>query len=214
MKQRRTRRTQEERRDEAARRMLAAGARLVAERGTDALTLAEVGKAAGYSRGLPAHHFGSKAEFLRELMRYVAAEFRTAMEAFSIEEGLPALLKMLGGFLQQPTSDHSRLCALRIVLSEPGAGPPLPPDIATLKQQTLHAFEQRIRQGIALGQIRHEVDPRTMALLLVMTLCGTMGQWLEDHTFNLDAAGAQMSAFVQHGLAASAPSMKGAQGSG
>jgi AcrR family transcriptional regulator len=55
------RRSQAGRRDEAEQRLLAAAVRLVAEQGLERITLADVGAAAGYSRGLPAHYFGSKA---------------------------------------------------------------------------------------------------------------------------------------------------------
>ena len=47
------RRSQAQRRDEAERRLLSAAVRLVGERGLERITLAEVGEAAGYSRGLP-----------------------------------------------------------------------------------------------------------------------------------------------------------------
>ena len=47
------RRTQAQRREEAARLILDAATRIVAEKGLDELTLAEAGAAAGYSRGLP-----------------------------------------------------------------------------------------------------------------------------------------------------------------
>jgi len=59
------RRTQAARREEAERRLLEAALGVVARRGSVRMTLAEVGEAAGYSRGLPAHRFGSKAGLLR-----------------------------------------------------------------------------------------------------------------------------------------------------
>lgn len=52
-----SRRTQVERRDEAERRILEAAALIVAENGLEAITLAEAGERAGYSRGLPSHYF-------------------------------------------------------------------------------------------------------------------------------------------------------------
>lgn len=58
------RRTQAERREEAEGKLLRAAIELLATRGYDGFTLAEVGKAAGYSRGLPAHYFGCKEELL------------------------------------------------------------------------------------------------------------------------------------------------------
>ena len=54
-----TRRSHAERREEAERRLLEAAMEIVAKRGTVRMTLAEVGEAAGYSRGLPAHRFGN-----------------------------------------------------------------------------------------------------------------------------------------------------------
>ena len=63
------RRTQRERREETERKVLAAATALIAERGSRALTLAEVGEAAGYSRGIVSHHFGSRENLLRAVMR-------------------------------------------------------------------------------------------------------------------------------------------------
>lgn len=75
MKNSQVRRTQQERRDESEQRMLAAGVRLIAQYGSEKLTLTEVGKCAGYSRGLPTQHFGSRDQYLKALASYVAIEF-------------------------------------------------------------------------------------------------------------------------------------------
>ena len=61
------RRSHAQRREESERRMLDAALAIVARRGTVRMTLAEVGEAAGYSRGLPAHHIGSKAGLVQAL---------------------------------------------------------------------------------------------------------------------------------------------------
>src|SRR6185312_13262754 len=63
------RRTQQERREETERTVLAAATALIAQHGSRALTLAEVGEAAGYSRGIVSHHFGSRENLLRAVMR-------------------------------------------------------------------------------------------------------------------------------------------------
>src|SRR5258706_5773586 len=73
------RRSQAERRDEAEQRMLAAAVRLVSERGLERITLAEVGEAAGYSRGLPAHYFGSKGGLIVMLARNLVEGFGRAL---------------------------------------------------------------------------------------------------------------------------------------
>jgi AcrR family transcriptional regulator len=55
------RRTQAERRAAARDRLLQAAAELIAECGLPAVTLAQVGERAGYSRGIANHHFGTKS---------------------------------------------------------------------------------------------------------------------------------------------------------
>src|SRR6187402_1031103 len=63
------RRTQRERREATERKVLAAATALIAQHGSRALTLAEVGAAAGYSRGIVSHHFGSRENLLRAVVR-------------------------------------------------------------------------------------------------------------------------------------------------
>ncbi|GCC47456.1 hypothetical protein chiPu_0031804, partial [Chiloscyllium punctatum] len=70
-----SRRTQVERRDEAERRILEAAALIVAENGLEAITLAEAGARAGYSRGLPSHYFKTKADLLSALGAYIIDSF-------------------------------------------------------------------------------------------------------------------------------------------
>ena len=54
------RRTQGERRADSERRIVAAAIVAIGRKGSAQTSLAEIGKAAGYSRGLPAHLFGNK----------------------------------------------------------------------------------------------------------------------------------------------------------
>lgn len=61
------RRTQAERRAETERRLLDATMAIIADRGVRAVTLAAVGQAAGYSRGIVTHQFGSRQGLLDAL---------------------------------------------------------------------------------------------------------------------------------------------------
>ena len=54
------RRSQVERRQESEHALLSAAAEVIAERGINGASLSVIGERAGTSRGLPAHHFGSK----------------------------------------------------------------------------------------------------------------------------------------------------------
>src|SRR5690242_18839956 len=94
------RRTQQERREEAERRLLEAAARLIAEKGSQATSLAEVGEAAGYSRGLVHHHFGSKAALLERLAHWVQGSFSARVApAMAEQRGLEALVTLVDAYL-------------------------------------------------------------------------------------------------------------------
>ncbi|HXY28870.1 MAG TPA: helix-turn-helix domain-containing protein, partial [Acidimicrobiales bacterium] len=54
------RQSQAERRSRSEDALLDAAAELIAERGIQGASLANIGSRAGLSRGLPNHHFGSK----------------------------------------------------------------------------------------------------------------------------------------------------------
>src|SRR5688572_18894815 len=74
----RTRRlTQEERTDLSDRRMLECAVRLIVERGISGTKLTDVGLHAGYSRGLAAMRFGTKASLLGRVARHVTANWIT-----------------------------------------------------------------------------------------------------------------------------------------
>ena len=64
--------THVERREEAEKKLLAAAAKIIAVKGLEKFTLAEVGETAGYSRGLPRHYFGDKDELTVRVALYVA----------------------------------------------------------------------------------------------------------------------------------------------
>lgn len=73
------RRTQQERRAEAERRLVESAAQIIAELGPEGLTLAGVGERAGYSRGIVSHHFGSKAALMERMVNVVHREFFSSL---------------------------------------------------------------------------------------------------------------------------------------
>jgi AcrR family transcriptional regulator len=68
------RRTQAERRELSERRVIETAVSLIADHGTRAATLARVGEAAGYSRGIVTHHFGTRDRLLREVVQHAAGQ--------------------------------------------------------------------------------------------------------------------------------------------
>src|SRR5689334_1393503 len=81
------------RRDEAERRLLQAAAGIVADRGIDGLTLADVGETAGFSRGAPRHFFGKKNDLIGALAHFIVDSFaRNLAKASPRAPGMESLL--------------------------------------------------------------------------------------------------------------------------
>ena len=173
------RRSQAERRDEAEQRLLAAAVRLVAERGLERITLAEVGEAAGYSRGLPAHYFGGKSGLIVTLASHLIESFgRAADRAEHHGLGLDRLLGIAAFYFDSARKDPVGTRALFVLLGE-GLGNPLVTErIAELNARSAKSFEVNLRAGMDAGEIRPDIDEKSQAILILAALRGAIGQWL------------------------------------
>ncbi len=208
------RRTQTERREEAERKLLAAALEIVARRGSVRMTLAEVGEAAGYSRGLPAHRFGSKAGLLHALAGYIGERFGAQRgKGTKPEPGLDAILGNIhfyfslakaprpsraaaaprggGSPLERsggPAGDaFTATRALLVMMTEScmEPGTDLRAEVAAYNRSALAWFEQHIRTGIERGEIAPDNDPAVTAVILLGAMRGVMLQWLVDDRIQL-----------------------------
>ncbi|MFE2105978.1 TetR/AcrR family transcriptional regulator [Kitasatospora sp. NPDC059463] len=172
------RRTQAERRARAEHALLAAAARLVAEHGSAGVTLARVGEEAGFSRGLASHYFGSKGALLARLQEEALAE---AMAAAAPERSGAGAVQELCAFAQacldgvrHPT-DLGR--AFVVLGAEALAGSSeLTDAVARLDARTRDWAAEVVRQGVADGEVRPEVDPDVAATAVVGLLKGLIVQ--------------------------------------
>ena len=196
----RTRRTQEERRDEAEQRMLAAGVHLLAANGPERLTLTEVGVAAGYSRGLPAHHFGSREQYLKALASYVAVEFNQTLEGADRASGLGAGLEITRAVLDQLKIDRTPGLAPQNVLAEPRQDQALSDEVAGLRDKTLALLADHLRDGIRTGEVRPDVVPEQAGLLIAAGICGLIDTGLADPDYDAAAGGNELLRLIEHGL--------------
>src|SRR5580704_15175490 len=114
------RRSQAERRDEAEQRLMAAAVRLVAERGLERMTLSEVGEAAGYSRGLPAHYVGGKNGMVVSLASHIIGGFSRALARAETQDHGPLdrLLGAVAFYLRSAGRDPVGTRALFVLLGE------------------------------------------------------------------------------------------------
>ncbi len=163
------RRTQAQRRAAAERRVLDATMALIARKGSRAVTLAQVGEAAGYSRGIVTHHFGSRERLLEAVMRD-AQRFPVPAYAGNALAWLAALVR---AYLTNVTG---RTPAARAFLQMWGeaiaADPVLMPLFAEQDAAFRALLADRIRAGIADKSIRPDTDAAAGAVLMVALLRG------------------------------------------
>ncbi len=191
------RRSHAQRREESERRMLDAALAMVAQRGTVRMTLAQVGQAAGYSRGLPAHRFGSKAGLVHALAGYIGERFgEQRARGQQPAPGLAAILGNIHFYFSRRGGAWTATRALMVMMSEVCMAPPataaapgdsLRTEVAAYNRSALAWFEQHIRSGIAQGDIAAGTDPALTAVILLGAMRGVMQQWLVDQHIPLPA---------------------------
>jgi AcrR family transcriptional regulator len=173
------RRSQTERRDEAEQRLFSAAVALIAERGLERLTLAEVGEAAGYSRGLPAHYFGSKAGLIVTLAERLVEDFGRALDRVEHHDlGLARLLGTVRFYLNSAMREPVGARALYVLLSEAVSNPLIRDQIARLNARSARAFEVNLVAAIQAGEVRSGIDPAAQANLILAALRGAVSLWL------------------------------------
>jgi AcrR family transcriptional regulator len=175
------RRSQVERRDEAERRLLEAAVQIVATDGMQGLTLADVGEAAGYSRGLPAHYFGSKDGLISVLAELIVGAFEVMLErAEKHAPGFERLLGTVSFYFDSALHDPRTTRALFVVLGESITNPVLKAKIASLNAHGCKVLERNIKAGIVAGDISRTVSAKAQATLILSGMRGAVALWLAD----------------------------------
>lgn len=171
-------RTQEERRSVAEAKLLDAAMTLVAERGLDRMTLADVGEAAGFSRGLPAHHFGSKIGLIQELSKETGRRLlRELFPKSAPEIGLEAVIQTIHRFLLMKDLRSVRVY-LEFQKKASSLNSPYREAMLMFFNVAQGKLEHHIRTGQAQGVISAELDPARQAELLIASLRGLILQQL------------------------------------
>jgi AcrR family transcriptional regulator len=195
-------RTKQERRDQAERALLDAASRLVARRGVDQTSVADVGAEAGYSRGLVNHHFGSKVVLLQRVAR---ESQRGIVEIIDGLTGDP--LELLVGLVRSYLTWAARKPeAARAFFALWGASLPeesVVREVFVEFDRGIRAkVETYVRSGQEDGTVRTDVDPAGVAAAITGMLRGTAAQLLvAPEAFALEAASTTCEQFVRRMLA-------------
>lgn len=192
------RRTQQQRRDETARRLIDAATTLFAARGSRSVSLADVGRLAGYSSGIVSHHFGSKQRLLAAVVE--RAQQFDIPPAGSL--GLQRLTATLSAYLSTLRRRAPAPQAFLQLWSEAvGADPVLAPLFAERDGWFRRLLADYIRAGIDDGSIRADADPDAHAIALVGLVRGIGLQLMSSAAdAPLDVLSDQIMETIRRGL--------------
>lgn len=188
-------RTQKDRREEAEFALLNAAVQIIAEKGSDGLTLADVGKTAGYSRGLPAHYFGDKQGLLVAMVRHIGKLYAGDLARHDFgPPGAKALIKRVHVAYESVYQSQSvdgegskGAIALLVSLSESLTNPAMRGPIAIIDEKVRNSLERDILAGIASGDFRSDIDPKVETAILLGTIRGIIWHWnLDPNGVDLD----------------------------
>ncbi|MBR0799627.1 TetR family transcriptional regulator C-terminal domain-containing protein [Bradyrhizobium jicamae] len=183
--------------------MLRAAMSIIAQKGAAGATLAEIGLAAGFSRGLPAERFGTKFALLNALMDFMEGWFAERLhKALGDKAGLDALRARIDAHVDGACASPVATAALYSLFVESlCAIPELQPRTRAISASFHDGFRKHLEQARRGGELREGVDCAKMANILVGMLRGLIIQsLLEGDTAALATNRAQIHAFIDAGL--------------
>jgi AcrR family transcriptional regulator len=176
------RRSQADRRGESDRRMMRAAAKLIARNGVAGTSLAEVGLAAGYSRGLPVERYGTKVELVRALLAATESWFGDHLaRTLGGRTGLAAIEWRVDAHLASVDRSNSATAALHaIYTASQSVMPELRKPVAAFTNRWVAELVAHMREGQLAGEIAKDIDCHAEARFLLAAMRGLMMQYLMD----------------------------------
>lgn len=176
------RRAQADRRADSDRRMLRAAISLIAAHGSKGVSMAQIGTAAGYSRGLPAERFGTKLRLLEAVVDATEAYFERRLgREMGGRTGLEAVAHRIA--LQMASvrdSSEAAVALYQLIAESMGTVHELKPRITRLNRSYREGFLKHLREAEAAGELRPGVDLERHAMVIVSALHGLAIQALID----------------------------------
>lgn len=185
-----TPRTQAERTALAHSSMIEAAIGLLNTVGVRGTTLAAIGETAGYSRGLATHHFGSKANLFRQVLKRVSAAWNDELtRQLAGKTGLKAITTAIDAHLAHALRHPEYIRAQNILWGaamDPSSE--FKPNVAEFMRIQRESVSAWVTGGQALGEIPPGINARRIAEQYYGALIGINSQWLVSPDFALAAA--------------------------
>ncbi|GJL88949.1 MAG: TetR family transcriptional regulator [Minwuia thermotolerans] len=175
-----SRRTQAERRAESDSRMLRAATQLIAKHGSAGVSLAKIGVAAGYSRGLPTERYGSKSRLLEAVIDASDAWFQRRLAArLDGLAGLASLRERIRAHLETVRESRVPTVALFLLIIDSAATlPELRARVQRLNERWRLGILRDLESARASGTLPDDLDIERHALLILSAMHGVAVQAL------------------------------------
>lgn len=189
---------QQERSRLSTTRLVRAAAELLVEVGYERMTLAAIGRRAGYSYGLVTQRFGSKEGLMWALVESMIVDWsRGEGKRTTSEKWLQRIQPIIEGVRASAARDPVSLRALWSVMFEavkPGTS--LNERVRELHVTQRANTARSIQREIDAGRIPADFAPEATAAVVVGALRGLAYQWLLDPEFDYDGALAALEAII------------------
>jgi len=173
-------RTQAERRAESDSRMLRAATELIARHGAAGVSLARIGIAAGYSRGLPTERYGSKGRLLEAVIDASDNWFQRRLAArLEGRTGLDALRERVRAHLETVNESRVPTVALFLLIIDSAATlPELQPRVQRLNDRWRTGILGDLQAAREAGELPGNLDLERHAVLILAAMHGVAVQAL------------------------------------
>ena len=164
-------------------RILLAARDLFAERGPDAVTVADVAEAAGVARATVFNHFGSKHALLEGITAQVLHGYEALLQNALAADDVPvptlvhAIFDRMGAGIEDERRFHRavfrEIAKITLGLDEGGAG-------QVSRQRALTLLEKLLARGQDRGELSREHRCDDLATAFDSLVFGTVTHWLYD----------------------------------
>jgi TetR/AcrR family transcriptional regulator, cholesterol catabolism regulator len=152
-------------------RLLAAAAEVFKDQGLEATSINDIAERMGSDRASVYYYFGSKQEIFLALVRQAVEEIVVASEAIAASGGPPAV--RLERLVQSQLEAYERHYPfIQLYIQEdmnrvPGDGTTAGEELKALGLRYEAAFESIIREGLAAGEFRPDLDARLVMFAIL-----------------------------------------------
>jgi AcrR family transcriptional regulator len=160
--------------------VLAAATQLFIERGYAGTSVAAIGEAAGYSRGIVTKRFGSKEQLAWDVARHAGARWEQVLRSESTDStrALERIRRFIHASRDSMSQDPtSRMVLERLIADSAGPMAPLHARFRRSLTQLESRLAATIEAGVLDGSVRPGLDATAVASVLIAQLRGIGYQW-------------------------------------